>query len=418
MHNKPYFLVFQMKYLVGLLLLLPLLRGTLIFYTSGWKTIIHYGSVVGLVSLGTLISIKMLFFYRNTHQYIKIYLICFISLFYFFVSKSLMGSFDLAVAYQFLFLALPIFLADFDLRYLKNIIWTQYIIFLFTGFNYLIVTKLNYYAAASFYEKVSIISSDAIPHVAGVAAIGGVIGDNHDFSAVGLILTLFVYCQIYSQVPFRKKFVFFILYLLGVVLMFLSLSAANITLLIFYNVIFMLWHIRKIETQFVVVFYCILVFLYYVIAADLIFVVTGFLNKYNLAEGGSLAGFSNGFTSLGSKEIFSLVFGFGYLLESGFIKSEIALVKNVTSWGIFIFSTLLFCLFYPVIYGLKNRQKLKIHKADFFMYSVLMVVHFSTMAHYGSFFRITNIPIWAVCCACIIKASGLQTALWKKRCVG
>lgn len=82
-------------------------------------------------------------------------------------------------------------------------------------------------------------------------------------------------------------------------------------------------------------------------------------------------------------------FGHGYAFESDYVKTEVALLKGVFEYGVFIAMLVYLVLLYPLTLFVKGRRSVKL-----LPYLAPIIFGFLSLLHYGSLFRSTSIGLF------------------------
>jgi len=223
-------------------------------------------------------------------------------------------------------------------------------------------------------------SLEAIGLVGDNFQLAGVIGDYHDTAIVLGMLSIFVFNNLLKSYKLSLLIIFFLLF----VSLLLTISTANILLVILTLFISLLF-----SKSFKAIFFVsVILFVFAYFSQDYVSVLFGFSKKFGSDSNSSamigfltLDNFINGF--------FHLFFGHGTSFEINIMRSEIAFVKLLFSYGILHFIVIIRLILFPFSIWRKLNYDIK-----FTGEMLTLFFGFISLLHYGSVFRITSIFIF------------------------
>jgi hypothetical protein len=259
----------------------------------------------------------------------------------------------------------------------------------------------------------------------------GYAGSNHDTANILVMCAMFFLSKFFICSNNIRKFLFLGCYFVILSAALLTGSAANSLVLMSMSILSFIFYIQKSAATMLVTFVVLLVLFILItpVIAGMDFTeisslayVFKKLNPDTIPEG---IWYGLDIETL-RNSILSLFFGFGAILESPMIDSEVAFMSLLSRFGVLSFFILMFIGFSPIYYLalLSINRKLRIQflkknnlkrlTANFMAHSrdetfrVLMMAMpaltgFLTLIHYGSLFRITSIGLFCVLLAIFLK---------------
>lgn len=212
--------------------------------------------------------------------------------------------------------------------------------------------------------------------------VGGYTGSYHDSANILGMLGSFYYIS--SIVNRSMKHI--IIAMIAFVAMAITQSAANIVIALLISFIFTVYIIAKKFTIRLLLLLLCITFILILITSTFPHVLV-FTNR--LGAEGDWEGMGN---KLGLEVLITSSFwlGFGYSTGSEFIETEIGFLKAILQQGIISATLLFWILIYPgYIFLRKKSQSFKL-----LPYLAAIIFGFSSLVHYGSLFRVTNIAIF------------------------
>lgn len=220
-------------------------------------------------------------------------------------------------------------------------------------------------------------------HYNGFFRLGGYNASNHDTANILAIAGIFIAANILSPIGIYKKRSILIL-LFGLIALFLTISASNISVFIFCLTIMGLLFFRLKQKVYFILSLILFISLVHYSDFDFLFIFTNkFTDHGSTANNGMFNGLD--YNSI-SDSIFSLIFGFCYELEFPVINTELALIKLLFSYGMIPFILFLYLSNYPILLAV-----LKSKKRFILIYAFPPLAAFLTLFHYGSVFRTTSL---------------------------
>jgi len=223
--------------------------------------------------------------------------------------------------------------------------------------------------------------------------VGGYTGSYHDSAHILGMMTSFFYT--YFLINKTKKYLF--MSLITLVCLLMTLSAANILITIFCCILATLYILFKQRSLGIYIFIIILTISIYTIF-PLFPILTGFIDR--VGTQGDYEGMTN---ALSLDMLGSIYFwlGHGYIFESEFLITEVALIKGIHQFGIIKALIIYSLLLYPLWFYIRNPNILYISLP----YLTPILFGFMSLLHYGSLFKITNIGIFYLFYALFFKMS-------------
>ena len=223
-------------------------------------------------------------------------------------------------------------------------------------------------------------SEDGIGLVGDNFQLAGIIGDHHDAANVLGMFSIFVFNKFLKSYRLRF-FIFFLLFFLSLLL---TISAANIILVVLILFISIVFN-RSFKAVFIigVIFFVVVYF-----SEDYLSVLLGFSKKFGPDSNSSAI---IGFLTLDDfySGFFHFIFGHGTSFDISIVRSEIAFIKLLFGYGILHFIVIIRLMLFPFSIWRKLN-----YDSKFTGEMLALFFGFISLLHYGSIFRITSIFIF------------------------
>lgn len=360
------------------------LRGYIVLFGLNPKFIYNLSFIVA--SLLGLISIYIIVFMDKNNHYIELFklsLIFFLIIIFYFIFQTYFSrnysSTSFYLSYVF---CLSIF---FDRLTIKSRCIMIFLIYVFTsiGVYHSFIISLNGLDVLLNFNQKFRPNMEYYAHYNGFFRLGGYNASNHDTANILAIAGIFIAANILSPIGIYKKRSILIL-LFGLIALFLTISASNISVFIFCLTIMGLLFFRLKQKVYFILSLILFISLVHYSDFDFLFIFTNkFTDHGSTANNGMFNGLD--YNSI-SDSIFSLIFGFCYELEFPVINTELALIKLLFSYGMIPFILFLYLSNYPILLAV-----LKSKKRFILIYAFPPLAAFLTLFHYGSVFRTTSL---------------------------
>lgn len=410
-------------------LVLASTRGALVYHLGLSPNTTYTVSAMLLVCFG-LISFWNLLNNRVDKSLVKLKNAIIINIFllsvYSIVTISLLGTGEVGIVYLFAIFPIIFTIVKYDKYLLEGIV---HAITAITAFGVYIISLIG--ISGDYYELVKV-QQMLRPDEVTVSRIGenllsfGYQGSNHDAGNILAMCSIFYLCKTINACGF-SRFIYMILFSMLFFLALLTGSATNITVMIgFISIVAMTianTMPRKVAGISIIIFGFFLIPLLNKNIVDIFY----FADKYGYQDtlpGGGIFNYLD--TTSIFNSLFSILFGFGYVLQVPLINSEVGFIKLLVQVGLFPALFSMFIVFSPVYYlyvfrrSVNNRARAirKFHSASSFnnitsidrshlrqltLSAMPVLCGTLTLLHYGSLFRVTSIGLFCVFMALFYK---------------
>ena len=417
-------------YLWSIILIFSVIRGAFVYHLGLPANITYSLSALLLMGFGLLSFLLMvnrasdsgLMLFKSAVK-INFFLFGFYS-FGFILMNYLLGQ-NLEIGHLYLFIIFPIIfqVIKFDQKLIDGILFSVTFV---TAFGIAYFYNL---ALTGGYEEVILAQEILRPGVYSIARIGenissfGYAGLHHDTANILVMCGIFFLSKFFLANQGLGKLFYFTVYCLVFISALLTVSAANILVLILVSFLTLLIYFK----QNIKVFFLYLIFF---------LLISPFLVSFLIDISGQLELYAYIFSKFNPETVsenlflgldyesikssfFSLLFGFGRPLDAPMIYGEIAFIALISVYGILPFLVLMFIGFSPLYYIIKfrmnyalrvdiiKRMNIEIPISHYRKYSRYQIFRLSitampalsgflTLIHYGSIFRITSIGLFCV----------------------
>jgi hypothetical protein len=421
----------------SLIIIFASTRGAFVYHLNLPSNLIYLASSFLLLSAGVL-SLRTMLLDRLLLSSLKkaiIFYFCIMSLyctiFVFFSKLS-------AISTLYYFVIFPIIfkLIRFDLKSLKMIVHSITIITAI-GVVYFYYLGLNFNALA-IEEAVRILRPSYGPYkeFLGYSRIGdnilsiGYQASHHDAANI-LIMCAIFYLSI--AINSLKKFIellSILIFFLLVLIILLTGSVANIIVMTMVSSLGLVFYIRKYILLVPIIVTLTLVYL--PLISEYFSDYTYFIEKLNYCQSCMGTGIEKGgmFAVLNIESLYAslitIFFGFGDLLRTPFVITEVGFLRALNNIGIIPFTLLMFIMMSPFYYAysfhrnnirgakkiintnshisiFKFIQSSKVRTQRLYVISLPVLAGILTLLHYGSLFRVTSIGLFCVFIAISLK---------------
>jgi len=403
-------------------LILVSIRGALIYHFGLNPDTTYAVSALLLVCFG-LISFKNILYNpvdKSLEKLKNAVIINFYLLSFYFITVSIFqGTITIGVVYEFAIFPIIFTIIRYNKFILEGIV---HLIAIITAFGVFLIFLIG--QTKGYYELIHVIQIFR-GEVGTVSRIGkfllpfGYQGSNHDAANILAMCSIFYLYKVINIHGFNRL-IYIVMFSVLFFIVLLTGSASNIVIMIaFIGVMIMISANtlpRKIAVISCITLASFLILHYYVNVVDLLYFTNKFISQDKLAGGGIL-------NSLDAKSIFfssfSILFGFGYLLEVPLIHSEVAFIKLLVGFGFFPFLILMFVIFSPIYYiyifkkaSIEQSKKnpdfqssssskdisrdSRVHLRQLIFLAMPVLCGAITLVHYGSLFRVTSIGLFCV----------------------
>lgn len=421
--NKPFALFWSS------VLVLASTRGALVYHLGLSPNTTYATSAILLVCFGLVsswntlhnLTDKSLVRLKNAIK-INFYLLGIYSI----AQVSLLGVSEISTVYSFVIFPIIFTLVKYDKVLLERIVHIITVITI-SGvyYFYWIINTGGYYEIIAA-NQILRSGEESISRIGDYLLPGGYLGSHHDAANILVMCSVFYFSKMINTRSF-SQLLYIGLFCLCAYITLLTGSATNIAVLIMVISISVMVHTKDMPRKTTVILFTLcgllLIFFFNESISDKLYFREKFTSQ-NVLEGGGIYNALN----LDSifKSLFSILFGFGYVMEVPMIYSEIAFIKLLVGYGLMPFLILMFIIFSPVYYiyvfrkNVNNQARaINISNSAFSIsnftriertyqrqlsISVMPVLCGAlTLLHYGSLFRVTSIGLLCVFMALFYK---------------
>jgi hypothetical protein len=407
------------KYPLFFILCFASLRGVVIYYYGINPQMVYYISSALLICTGMFSFIKI-YKYNGSDKLLKLKKYVFYNYviigFYFITTSILREKLQIGMIYQFGIFPVVFMLIRYDKKYLERILFIISVVTLYGVLNFYLIglTPDGYYTLINIKETLRP-NSESISKIGLSLQSFGFQGSHHDAANILTMSFAFYLSKALKSVNGRK-FIYFALSIIVLLILFLTGSASNISISLVISSIYTIIWSRKHGSNFLLIILIIIISIFFFGKIEsIIFFTKKFVDQGTLAQGGV-------FNSLNINSILysfhSIIFGYGFVLGVPLVFSELALVKMIIGYGIIPFCMVLFIILSPFYYLSIFKKRINLNYSnietsfkatrasiilskksmtDQLFYSTLPVLcGVATLLHYGSLFRITSIGLFCV----------------------